>query len=435
MEWVTNWLIKGKMKLFYKVFIRLFICVVAVLGIWAVCFYYAMMDEITDEVDDTLEDYSEMIIRRSLAGEELPSNDSGSNNQYYIQEVSREYALARPSISYKDSMVFLVAKKETEPARILTTIFRDAAERYYQLEVSVPTIEKKDFKESILYLIAALFLGLMMAFLIINALVFKRSMAPFYQLLRWLENSRVGTGDSVPCVKTDTEEFCKLNDALAGYAMHSEEIYRQQKQFIGNASHEIQTPIAVCINRIEMLMEDEEISERQMEELGKTHRTLEYVSKLNKSLLLLSKIDNNQYSEVEEVEMNSLVKGVVEDYSEVYSYKGLDIELREDGAFVARINSVLGNILVNNLLKNACVHNVEGGKVEILCNRESLEVRNTAEGAALEGKHIFERFYQGHKKEGSTGLGLAIVDAICKQFGLEISYAFKGGMHSFVLRK
>lgn len=423
------------MKLFNKVFIRLFLCIVVVLGIWAVCFFYAMMDEITDEVDDTLEDYSELIIRRSLAGENLPSNDSGSNNQYYITEVPQEYALARPAISYKDSMVYIIAKKETEPARMVTTIFQDSVGRYYQLEVSVPTVEKKDLKESIFYLIVALFAGLVLVVLIINYLVFKKTMAPLYELLRWLDSSRIGSGEKVPCVNTDTAEFRELNDAIAKYAGHSEELFEQQKQFIGNASHEVQTPIAICMNRVEMLMEDEAVTEKQMEELVKMHRTLEYVSRLNKSLLLLSKIDNSQFVEMSDVDFNELLKGFVEDYSEVYAYKDLDFSFEENGSFRAKLNGVLGNILATNLLKNACVHNIKGGKVEIRCAEDFVQIRNTASEGALDCNHIFERFYQGHKKEGSTGLGLAIADAICRQYGLVVSYSFEYRMHCFVLRK
>ena len=113
------------MKLFYRVFLHLSLGVVLVLTVGAIYFYMAMKSEINDEVDDSLEDYSELIIMRSLAGEKLPSQDNGTNNQYRLNEVSNEYAFSRPFISYRDSMVYIEAKKETEPARILTTIFKD----------------------------------------------------------------------------------------------------------------------------------------------------------------------------------------------------------------------------------------------------------------------------------------------------------------------
>ena len=423
------------MKLFYRVFIRLSVCMVVVLTLWAVLFYRAMTDEITDEVDDSLEDYAEMIIIRSLAGDALPSNDSGSNNQYFIKEISEAEAAGRPAIEYRDEMVYLEAKKETEPARILTAVFKDRNGKHFLVEVSVPTIEKMDLMKALFYLICILYAGLLLAFLLVNALVFKRSMKPLYELLGWLDGNRLGSGSSGPEIDTDTTEFRKLNEAVGRYARHSEEIFQQQKQFIGNASHEVQTPIAVCINRVEMLMEDENVTQKQMEELIKTHSTLEYVSRLNKSLLLLSKIDNNQFQEVENVSFNELLKGLADDYREIYSYKGINIHLEEKGEFRVEMNPILAGMLANNLLKNACVHNVEGGDVTIVCGNGGVGFTNSSGGEKLDGERIFERFYQGRKKEGSAGLGLAIVDAICRHSNLDVQYLYKEGRHCFTVAR
>lgn len=423
------------MKLSYRVFSRLSVGIVAVLSIWAVCFYFAIMDEVTDEVDDSLEDYSEMIIRRSLAGETLPSNDSGSNNQYFIKEVAPQWAMGRPAVEYKDSMVYIVAKNETEPARIYTTIFMDNEGRYFQLEVSVPTIEKADLRESIVYLIVGLYVVLLLAFLLINYFVFRRSMKPFYAILDWLDATRPGSGSGGPAVDTDTTEFRKLGEALARYSNHSEELFKQQKQFIGDASHEVQTPVAICINRIEMLMEDESVTQKQMEELQKVHKTLGYVSRLNKSLLLLTKIDNNQFCDVEDVDMNAILRNVAEDYTEVYAYKEVSLALEENGVFDVRINRTLAGILAANLVKNAFVHNVQGGRVQIRCSSDKIEFFNTASGEALDSACVFERFWQGSRKEGSAGLGLAIAQAICRHFNLSLEYSYNNGMHCFTISR
>lgn len=55
---------------------------------------------------------------------------------------------------------------------------------------------------------------------------------------------------------TSVTEFRKLNDAARRYAERAESSFERQKQFIGNASHEMQTPLAVCRNRLEMLVDD-----------------------------------------------------------------------------------------------------------------------------------------------------------------------------------
>lgn len=418
------------MKLLYSVILRISLALTVILTVWAIFFYVTMMDEINDEMDDSLEDYSEVIMIRKLAGEELPSANSGSNNQYYIREVSKEYAESREDIQYKDSLVYIVEKSETEPARILTTIFLDDNDQYYELTVSVPSIEKEDLKASILIWTVFLYVSLLLTIILISTWVFYRNMKPLYVLLNWLDGYQAGKKNTPLKNKTNVTEFRKLNDAAIRYAERNEQLFEQQKQFIGNASHEIQTPLAICRNRLEMLMEDETLTEPQLEELMKTLQTLEHITKLNKSLLLLSKIDNGQFTETKDLELNSIIKQYADDYKEVYEYRHIDINIVEEGILKVNMNDSLAIVLLTNLLKNAYVHNVDGGYIRIKITSKSISFFNTGVPQSLD-KRIFERFYQGSKKEGSTGLGLAIVDSICRLQQMELSYHYNEGEHCF----
>ena len=420
------------MKLFYRVLIHLLAGIFVVLSAWAFVFYWGMIEEVNDEVDDSLEDYSELIIMRSLAGKDLPSNDNGSNNQYFLREVDAAYALSKESICYRDSMVYIDEKNESEPARILTTLFKDKDERFYELSVYTPSIEKRDLKESIFYLLIGLFVILLVIILLINIWVFHRSMKPFYQLLEWLERYRLGKNNEKLSIETHTTEFRKLNEAVSRYVAHSEEVFEKQKQFIGNASHELQTPLAICQNRLEMLLEDETLGEQQMSEIMKTYQTLEYLSKLNKSLLLLSKIDNHQFSEEKEVCLNEVLHRYMDDYQEVYAYRDITLTVEEEGELYWNMNETLAVVLITNLLKNAFVHNINKGSIRIVISSSGIRFGNTASGSALDASRVFDRFYQGSKKkEGSTGLGLAIVDAVCRHSSLKIRYRFEEDMHWF----
>lgn len=421
------------MKLFNQVFKPFFWGIIVVLTGWAVFFYVGMMTEINDEVDDSLEDYSELIIIRSLAGQKLPQDDNGTNNQYFLREVTEDYAVSHSGIIYKDSMVYIREKKETEPARILTTIFKDRNDRYHELSVYTPTIEKADLKSSILYLLIVLLVSLLIVVLLIYVWVFRYSMRPFYRLLEWLDRYRLGARNVPLDNPTKTTEFQKMNEAVNRFASHSEEVFEQQKLFIGNASHEIQTPLAVCMNRLEMLLEDETLTEEQVKEIVKTYQTLEYVTKLNKSLLLLSKIDNSQFVEEKMIDFNELVNRYLEDYQDVFLYKSINVKVTGTGIFKVRMNEVLATILVTNLLKNAFIHNVMGGSIHVAMNSGYISFRNTCEDGPLDEKNIFKRFYQGHKKEGSTGLGLALVDAVCRHSRLNIGYMYVDGWHEFKL--
>lgn len=419
------------MKLIYRFIIRISLVLTLILGSWAYLFYLGIMDEVNDEVDDSLEDYSETIIIRALTGEELPSKNNGSNNQYYLTEVTKEYANSHEDISYKDSMVYIVEKGETEPARILSTIFMDDDGRYYELTVSTPSIEKEDMKNAIRGWIIFLYLALLSTVILVMVWVFYRSIKPLYVLLHWLDRYRMGRKNEP--LKNDTKitEFKKLNEAAMRHAERNEQLFEQQKQFIGNASHEIQTPLAICRNRLEMLMEDDSLTERQLDELIKTQQTLEHITRLNKSLLLLTKIDNGQFTESKELDLNNILKQYLDDYKEVYAYRNIEISEDETGTFKVNMDESLAVILLTNLLKNAFVHNVDDGHISIMITDHDLMVCNTGTENALDEKQIFERFYQKNKKEGSAGLGLAIVDSICKLQGLSIEYFFRKGKHCF----
>ena len=423
------------MKLLYRLILRISLALLVILTGWAVFFYVAMINEVNDEVDDSLEDYSEAIITRALAGEELPSVNNGSNNQYYLTPISEADAHSREQISYKDSMIYILEKAETEPARILTTIFKDANGHYHALTVSTPSIEKMDLKKAILEWVIFLYVALLFMIILINAWLFYRNMRPLYVLLNWLDKYRIGHVNAPLQNDTSITEFRKLNEAVIRNAERNEQLFEQQKQFIGNASHEIQTPLAICRNRLEMMMEDESLSEPQLEELVKAHQTLEYITRLNKSLLLLSKIDNGQFVETSELSLNEVLKHYLTDYTEVYAYRNITLEVVEKGVFRIEMNESLATVLLTNLLKNAFVHNVDEGDIRIEITEQNVEFRNTAVDGALDSAHIFERFYQGNKKEGSTGLGLAIADSICRLQHLHLTYRYEEGAHCFLITK
>lgn len=131
------------MKLIYRIIYRISLAMVLILAVWAVLFYFAIMGVVNDEVDDQLDDYSEQIMIKALSGEELPAVSNGTNNQYYLEEISAAEALSQPQISYADEEVFIVWLDETEPARLRHTIFKNMEDRYFKLTVATPTFEKR----------------------------------------------------------------------------------------------------------------------------------------------------------------------------------------------------------------------------------------------------------------------------------------------------
>ena len=203
------------MKLIHHISWRIAPILTLVMAAWAAFFYFAVLNEVNDELDDSLEDYSETIIRRALAGESLPTVDNGSNNQYFMRSVSKRYADTHAHILLEDRQVYIKEKKEYEPARVLTTIFRTDDGRIMELVVSAPTIEKKDLREAICLWIVFLYVALLLVVLLVNLFIFNRNMRPLYKLLGWMEKYRLGGAGNKPLNnKTKVTEFKKLNAAM-----------------------------------------------------------------------------------------------------------------------------------------------------------------------------------------------------------------------------
>lgn len=419
------------MRLIYRIALRLGVVLLLLMSLWAALFYYTMVDEIRDEADDSLEDYSSMLITRILAGEQVPQQSGdGSNNSYTIREVDASYAATTSHIRYFDRNVYIPEKREHEPARVLVSIFEDRLGRYYELSVATPTFEKDDLFRAVLGWIVVLYVVLLIIVLAVTMFIFYGSMRPLYRLLAWLDAYRPGCKPSPVPVSSDVVEFSRLGGALQQAVNRSEALFEQQSQFIGNASHELQTPLAIISNRVEWLLDSPSIGVEQAEELHKVQQTLMRAVRLNKTLLLLTKIDNGQFLEVEDVDVVALLRDGVEMYGEIYSSHAMQTRVSLPDSFVVQMNESLASTLLNNLLKNSFVHSQQGSDVEVALRGRTLRISNSG-ATPLDADHIFERFYQGSRKKGSTGLGLALVAAVCRHYGFALRYYFEDGKHHF----
>lgn len=419
------------MKLIQKIALRLSMVLIPVIALWAMIFYFVTVEEINDEVNDLLRSYSEQLIAKKLANQELPVADIIAGMHYSISQVTEEYADSHPRTKYYDSELYINETDEDEPARFLKTFFYDAEGRYFELIAAIPTFEKEDLIEAILWWIAALYLILLVTVIVITLAVFQKSIRPLYEILDWLNAYTPGKTQDKLAADTDIYEFRQLEKAVTEATDRSNEAYEKQKQFIGNASHELQTPLAVLGGRIDWMLDNDSLGEENIGELVKMKREVVHISRLNKTLLLLTKIDNGQFPDVMDVNLSSIVQSQKEMYEEIFSRKNIHCSLEmQDSPVVVRMNETLATILVTNLIKNAFMHSPEGGIVTIALDRNGLAVENSGE-APLDRERIFDRFYQGAKKEGSTGLGLALAKTIADKNGMQFSYSFADGRHRF----
>ena len=419
------------MKLIHNIAVRLSVALLPVIGLWAMVFYFVIVDEINDEADDLLESYAEQLMVRKLSGKELPVTNIMTDGHYSISQVTESYADSQAGMEYYDSDFYISETDENEPARFLKTIFRDREGRCFELIVATPTFEKNDLIGTILWWILALYLILLLTVVVIALVVLQKSMRPLYKILDWLNAYTPGKAHSRLTIDTDIQEFRQLEKVTTEATDRSDNAFEKQKQFIGNASHELQTPLAVLGGRIDWMLDNDSLGEESVGELVQMKRELGHIVRLNKTLLLLTKIDNDQFPDQTDVNLSSMVLSQKELYEEIFSSKKISCSVQvPDELVIVRMNETLASILVTNIIKNAFVHSPEGGTVALTLTENELVVANSGDSPLDQGR-IFDRFYQGAKKDGSTGLGLALAKTIADRNGLRLTYSYENGMHLF----
>lgn len=423
------------MKLLSYTYRKLALLLFLLMAVWGVLFYYAIIDEVVDETDDTLENYGEILMETALHDPSILETEGSLMSFYKFTPISEEEGRHYRQVFY-DATVYIELEDEDEPVRVMCTAFRMPDGQYYELKLMISILERDDMVEAMLWYLGALFLLFLICTSIGIQLVLKGVFRPLHRLLDWLHC--IQPGKEVPPLDNPTKirEFRQLSDAALDMGNRSYKAYEEQKQFIENASHELQTPLAIVRGKVELLAESEGMTEQQMEQLDEIYATLGRAVKLNKSLLLLSRIENGQYTEMEDVSVDEILDELLPDLMDIYEHKQVRlIRKREEQPFIIRCNHSLAQILVSNLVKNSLLHNREEGELQVLTTPTSLVIKNTGD-VPLDGEKLFRRFYHGMDgKKDSTGLGLAIARSIALSSSLKLTYEWQDGMHTFRLVK
>lgn len=419
------------MKLLYKITLTLLVPLSLTIGIWGWLSYRTMSKKIHADTDLILKSYSSDIIMRLLSGKELPERFNGAYNTYYIQSLTPEEAADSPAVEYGEAEAFLKSQEDFASSRIRSQIFQDNEGNFRKITVSLPTFEQDMLIEHVFWWTMLLFIVLLASVLAIGLVLLNYNMKPLYRLLDWIDRYEPGVqGSKVPS-DTDIVEFRKLASAIEHAVTRFETQYEERKIFIGNASHELQTPLAVCSNRIEMMLEHPDMTEALAEEMIKVHRSLSGLIRLNKTLLLLSKIENGQFPQTADVDMNALAKESIELHQEIYDHKNIAAKIDGEDRFVHRIDEQMASVLIGNLVKNAFLYTPSGGTINVTMWKTGFSISNTG-NAPLDKDKVFRRFYQpSGRKEGATGLGLALAYSVCMNNGMDITYDFINDRHIF----
>ena len=414
-------------KLLHKTSTVYLLFSVILLIVSAPLFYYITERLYIEETDETLKLNKNEFLKYSLPT--LTTAEIQNWNKY-----NRNIKIERFKNSGNDTIFYHsyydTLDAETEPYRELNaSILIDGKPYTYSARINL--VETEDLMMSI----AILFL-LIISLLLIGLFVITKRLSinlwkPFYETLNQIEQFEIDKSIQPKFTETNIEEFSRLNKSIEKLINKNTSIYHSQREFVENAAHELQTPLAVFQAKIDTLIQNADFTQEQYKMLSSLNDIVSRLNRLNKNLLLLSKMENDIYNKKQTINMNEAIEKHFDFFTEQAKAKNIIIKTEMKEAVAVKSNPVLTEILISNLFLNTIRHNVSDGQVFVTLSNHSLTFSNTGQSQTLVADKLFNRFSKSNPSEQGNGLGLAIIKKIADLNNWKISYSFANNFHSF----
>jgi signal transduction histidine kinase len=302
----------------------------------------------------------------------------------------------------------------------------------YYISLARRLTESERLFEGVSIALLLVALDIIICFYFLNRWFSSKIWNPFYRALNVLKNFDLQKGGNTRFQRSKVDEFNAMNIELAKLTDKVTRDYKNLKEFTENMSHETQTPLAIIRSKLELILQSENLNEEQIQHILSTLDSVNRLSKMNKGLIMLTRIDNEQFTEMTYVHPGEIIRQQLRDLDLFISSREINVHTTIDDRVEIRMNSHLAQILITNLLSNAIKYNVNGGHLYITLNREKVVIANSGEPPTIPVDQIFDRFKKGESPD-SVGLGLAIVRRITEHFHGRINYDYVNGLHTFTI--
>lgn len=327
----------------------------------------------------------------------------------------------------KDTIIFDPSQNEMELFRELST-FKTINGENYQITVRNLVVESENI---LLAIVISNFIVFLLVFIFLFYFNTKRNLnlwKPFFKNLEQMKQFSLASKEPIKLVESDVLEFSELKTEIETLTGKVKADYENLKQFTEDVSHEMQTPLAIIQAKIDNIINEHQINDKQFEQITSIQKDIQRLKQLNKRITILTKIENNQYTNVTPINITDLINEKVNNYKELNNNS---INHTSNDVLLVSMDAFLADVLMNNLFSNAIKYSKKQDKITIVSTKNSLMVSNIGEMALMHPEKLFTRFYRESNKNNSTGLGLAIVKKICDLYQFKISYKFEANNHIF----
>lgn len=416
------------MKLLNRVSVYYLVISLLVFSFGGVFFYFVFKDEIYEELDEQLRDEKRDLERILANSDSLDVKYQGVNFYIESKPTSATFKTER-----KDTSMIHPFEGEQHFRQWRFSVEQN--NKIYAVTLRKSLIDVEDLAEQIAMAMFYAYLAFIFISVVLNYVVLKHIFNPFYKTLTALRKYSLNTLVPLQFSKSKITEFNQLNAELSELSKRIISDYRNIKEFNQNASHEIQTPLAIIKNKLELLMQSNELKEADAELIVSSYETTHRLSKLVQSLLLLTKIENHEFGTSEKVNLFLLTKELSDQMNEEFDLKNIVVKLEAESDFVCTIHPYLAEILIRNLLSNVLRYTEPGGKVVVHSTASELKILNSGVPFSFEPELIFKRFFYAGNSSVSQGIGLSLAKKIAESFELTLEYSYLNGFHCFTLKR
>jgi signal transduction histidine kinase len=414
-------------KLLHKISRSYLIFAVLILIVSAPLFYFLSEKLYIDDADEALILRKNEFLQFSIS--QLKETDipvwNKFNRDIKIKEATQ---LKTDTIFY--SYYYDTLNAENEPYRELNLPISIEGKPYtYSARINL--VETEDLMKSVALLFFIIISLLLIGLFIITKRLSLNLWKPFYETLQQIEQFEIDKSNQPKLKETRIEEFNRLNQSIVKLIERNTYIYHSQREFIENAAHELQTPLAVFQVKIDTLIQSSDFTQEQYEMLSSLNDSVSRLNRLNKNLLLLSKMENDSYNEKQTISLNEAIEKHFDFFTEQAKAKNLTIKMELTESVAVKSNPVLAEILISNLFLNGIRHNINEGIIVVTLTNQSLTFSNSGQTMPLVADKLFNRFSKSNPSEQGNGLGLAIIKKIAELNNWKVSYSFTNNLHSF----
>ncbi len=346
--------------------------------------------------------------------------------------ITHVHTVQKPPIQFKDTLMFDQVQNIYVSYRGLS-FYLENNKYVYKIDIYKSLTESNYLIEKIAMMVTIMVLVFLLAVYFLYQYFFRQIWADFFNTISRIQNFDISSPEKLDFPESMIIEFNQLN---AGLRLMTERIindFKGLKEFTGNLSHEIQTPLAVINSKTELLLQKENLTEQQLQLTGEIHSETTRLSKLIKALSLLTKINNKQFTNKELIDLKNIITSHLRGVEDIIELKELKISTDFVSVPQIKMDAELANILIINLIKNAIRHNIQKGKIDIGLTEKSLSIKNSGLPLKINPKQLFNRFSKANPESESLGIGLSIIKKICDFYDFKISYIYKEPIHELIL--